>query len=93
MNIPEKSDDSVKRFSRYSKSSLCLERTNTTIRLKTQLTNCWGPVKLCATKIRPKPSDAAFLFLPLDQAIASRAAFDIVSGSDGRAHENVFGVT
>ena len=32
-------------------------------------------------------------FLPLDEAIASRAVFVIVSGSDGRADGNAFGAS
>ena len=32
-------------------------------------------------------------FLPLDEAIASRALFVIVSGSDGRTDANAFGAS
>ena len=37
--------------------------------------------------------DLHFSFLPLDEAIASRAVLVIVSGSDGRADENAFGAS
>ena len=36
---------------------------------------------------------ASLTFLPLDEAIASRAVFVIVSGSDGQAGGNAFGTS
>ena len=42
------------------------------------------------TEVISKTSFSLKLFLPLDKAIASRAVFVIVSGSDGRAGGNAF---
>ena len=44
-----------------------------------------SPIEMCGSRF--------CLFLPLDEAIASRAVFVIVSGSDGRTDGNAFGAS
>ena len=52
----------------------------------------WQLMQLCLNTDRIKCFRIGS-FLPLDEAVASRAVFAIVSGSDGRAAGNAFGAS
>ena len=53
-----------------------------------------GLFLVCYNIIPPNDALVRFIqFLPLDEAIASRAVFVIVSGSDGRTDGNAFGAS